>query len=861
MSKPLYFTICSRNYMAYALTLGRSLRDADRHVRFVIGLADDWDPDAAPANVEFEILPMSEIGLPTLSDMIVRYTIMELNTAIKARLFRHLMEERGERSVVYLDPDIMVLSELSELEALLEDQVSCVLTPHSMEPLEDGMDPDDVRLMRTGCYNLGFLAMNATEEAIEFLRWWERRLEVDCRVALNEGVFVDQKFMDLAPCYMEDVAIFRRPGYNLAYWNLPNRSVTRASDEALLANGEPLRFVHFSGVIPGDISVFSKHQNRYDAADVGELRPLLEAYLGRLERHGHDAWKSVRYAHDRLGDLKLDMWVRKVYARTYSTPLRGVTLNEQDLIDLCNQPDGPCQAPALTRYFYEIWRARDDLQAAFDVATAAGCRAMRSWALTSGVREYDPDERLLAPLRETAEDVRPAVQLPAVAPRPAEPARPLRHAAFQRLRALALKFRPLYRTLPDSVRAPARDLFVDLLHGRSRQTRAEAVEALPPEEPGVALFGYFHAETGVGEGARRAYEALARTDVPVEAHAVRATGAFHQSVAFDAAVRDTASRKTVHLLHINADETPQVLDRIPSLKEDGPYRIGYWAWELERFPDAWLGAAERLDEIWAPSRFTAAAISAAAGKTVHVIPHPVPAPDAPARETIAARRAELGLSDDDFVAYYAFDFNSYPARKNPEGVLDAFEAARAENNDLKLILKVHGTGGDAAHRRAVIERAEACAGVILIDAVLPRDQLDRLQWCCDAMVSLHRSEGFGLGLLECMAKGKPVIATDYSGTTDFIDADVGVPIPYDLVAVNHGEYPFGRDQVWAAPDAGVAAQALVRLAQDRDLAARLGSAGRRRVETRFAPDRVAGLMAERLARIGLIVAREPEAAE
>ena len=188
--------------MAYALTLGRSLRKADPNAEFVIFLADERpDPTATP-DIEFELVPASELPLPYFSDMAVRYSIMEFNTAIKPACFKYLLGERGHVGAVYLDPDIYVLRPLDHVETALREGANLVLTPHALSPLDDGEDPDDLRILRTGAYNLGFAAFSRSKHSLAFLDWWDARLAKDCRVALDDGLFVDQKWMDLAPSYV-----------------------------------------------------------------------------------------------------------------------------------------------------------------------------------------------------------------------------------------------------------------------------------------------------------------------------------------------------------------------------------------------------------------------------------------------------------------------------------------------------------------------------------------------------------------------------------------------------------------------------------------------------------------------------------
>jgi hypothetical protein len=169
------------------------------------------------------------VGCSHHFDMAARYSIMEMNTAVKPFCFEWLFRDQGFDRAVYIDPDILLVAPLRELTQAFDGGAAIVLTPHSLLPLDDGKDPDDIRLMRTGAYNLGFCGVASSSSGARFLAWWGQHLIDDCIVDLENGIFVDQKFCDLVPCYFEDTVVLRHPGYNVAYWNLNGRRVARAS--------------------------------------------------------------------------------------------------------------------------------------------------------------------------------------------------------------------------------------------------------------------------------------------------------------------------------------------------------------------------------------------------------------------------------------------------------------------------------------------------------------------------------------------------------------------------------------------------------------------------------------------------------
>ncbi len=397
---PTYFTICSRNYLAYALTLRASLLAASPGAAFTIFLADEPVEGDAPCD---NIIPVAEIGLPDLRDMAFRYTVMEFNTAIKPFCFEYLFDRCGAEVAIYLDPDILVFKPLDHITSALESGAEAVLTPHVTAPPEDdGKRPDALDLLRSGTYNLGFAAFANKPEARAFIRWWTKRCETDCVCDLSRGLFVDQKFAEFVPSFVGRTEILRHPGYNMAYWNLTQRPIDRSTDGTWTAAGESMRFFHFSGVVPGDASIFSKHQNRFTPEMIGPARDLLHDYHARLEANGCRQWAQAPYgfAHFNDGTL-IPPGARRVYAR--SKDVGEFVVPFEPAYDRLNakSPDVDQDARApITVFMEEIWRGRTDLQRVYPLSSALGRRGFHRWFVVNGERECGVTPPLLAPARD-----------------------------------------------------------------------------------------------------------------------------------------------------------------------------------------------------------------------------------------------------------------------------------------------------------------------------------------------------------------------------------------------------------------------------------------------------------------------------
>lgn len=294
MNTTAIVTIVSNNYLHFARTLMQSVAQhhplADRFCVIV-----DRDP-APAANLSNEFLPLALalLDLPDGDDFLFQYNILELNTAVKPWAIAHLLR-RGYQNVIYIDPDILLYRPLHEVFSLLELGANLVLTPHLLAPVTDTLHPDELDIRRAGTYNLGFCAFRDSPDSLALLQWWQGKLRRDCIIAHDRGIFVDQSWMDLVPGLFANIAVLRHPGYNLAYWNFAQRPVQQTSTQTLVA-GEPLVFMHFSGLNPQVPQPVSKHQNRYTLSNLSPpLTKLIKDYCQRVLDNGQELYSALPY--------------------------------------------------------------------------------------------------------------------------------------------------------------------------------------------------------------------------------------------------------------------------------------------------------------------------------------------------------------------------------------------------------------------------------------------------------------------------------------------------------------------------------------------------------------------------------------
>jgi glycosyltransferase involved in cell wall biosynthesis len=307
-----------------------------------------------------------------------------------------------------------------------------------------------------------------------------------------------------------------------------------------------------------------------------------------------------------------------------------------------------------------------------------------------------------------------------------------------------------------------------------------------------------------------------------------------------------AESPRINLLHLNADTAFFDYGFLRERGLERGYTIGYWAWELAKFPQEWASSFAFVDEVWVASRFTYDAIAPATKKPVLLMPMAVAMPPCEP----GPRRADFGLPEDSFIFYFSFDFRSYSARKNPLAAIEAFRRAfPSRGAPTVLLLKTIGSEWKPDDRNNLLDAIGGDPRILLIDRELPRPRATALLALTDCFLSLHRSEGFGRGPAEAMLLKKPVITTDYSGTADFATRETALLVDYQLVPVGDKQYPGASGQVWAEPDIEQAAAAMRRISRDPDLARRLGRSGRELIRRLYDPEVVGIRYVERIREI------------
>jgi hypothetical protein len=285
------FTSVTANYLPKAAALAHSVKRVHPEAIFHVVLSDDL-PECPPiTTAAFDsIINVRDLPIAKLSGWIFRHRLVELCTAVKGSAFEYIAERFGAERIFYFDPDIVVCNRFDDLGRALDDH-AILLTPHQTHPETDlqAVLDNELCCLRHGVFNLGFLAVRMTGQGRQFISWWADRTRRFCYDEVAIGLFTDQRWVDLAPAFFDDIAIIRDPQYNVATWNLTHRRATGRAPFDIEINGRPLIFYHFSGFDSGAQKVMLERYGQHSPV----LFELRDWYIARCEELGQSALCKV----------------------------------------------------------------------------------------------------------------------------------------------------------------------------------------------------------------------------------------------------------------------------------------------------------------------------------------------------------------------------------------------------------------------------------------------------------------------------------------------------------------------------------------------------------------------------------------
>lgn len=405
---------------------------------------------------------------------------------------------------------------------------------------------------------------------------------------------------------------------------------------------------------------------------------------------------------------------------------------------------------------------------------------------------------------------------------------------------LRLFHRHVWRRLPVGARRSA--------FARLSIWRAPAISANAKASQPIIIVGLLKTASGLGDSARKSHDALKAAGLTVYGIDVTDTlmhEANYPDFRFDDG-KAVIGHGTV-ILHVSGPSVPRVMAFLGKRIIKSKRIVAHWFWELPKLPSDWQSALPFVHDLCTSTYFVADAVRRlATGRPVHVVHYPL---------TEAAGLQRLGAPAKPFTVLVLFNIASNFARKNPCAAIRAFRLAFGDDPSAKLVVKYLNASAWPQSEADMLAAANGAANVVLNGGLLDDAGVEALYAETDVVLSLHRAEGLGLAIAEAMMRGIPVIATNWSGNTDFFTADAGFPIGYSLVPIADPQTNYSgkgvawddpADARWAEPNVEEAVAALIALRADPDLCRRLGAAGRERARAFFDPalhvERVSALL-------------------
>lgn len=314
---------------------------------------------------------------------------------------------------------------------------------------------------------------------------------------------------------------------------------------------------------------------------------------------------------------------------------------------------------------------------------------------------------------------------------------------------------------------------------------------------GINLIGNIRAETGLGQSSRLVADELEASGIPYSIYqydqlGIMAEGWYQQ---YENKISNELPYN-INLIHINPHELGLAFKQSHDTIWNGRYNIGFWLWELEEFPDEWVPCFHCMDEIWTPSKFITDSIQRKTDLKVVTIPYHVGLiiPE----KSKCQYRKKFNLPVDKFLFLMMYDRTSMTERKNPEAAIEAFKIAFSKDEEVGLVIKINNSSEKEINM--IRSTLSEYSSVYFITDILERQQVNELIYCVDAIVSLHRAEGFGLVLAEAMLLGTPTIATNWSSNTEFMTKETACMVDAELITIDRDIGAFKKGNRWAEPD-------------------------------------------------------------
>ena len=298
MNKILY-SICSISHLSYFKTMTDSFLINNKEYRIVLFLIDkirkgiDLNLDQSVIIIEID-----KIGIENFNEIHESYNILELSCAMKPFAANYLFNTYKPDLLLYLDTDILVFDNFSHAEGLLLKN-DIILTPHIFSEINDSLIPKESDFLNAGIFNAGFFMLKNTDNVLVFLKWWQMRMVDQCRIDFNNGLMLDQNWLNFVPYFFDKVCICEHLGYNYAYWNFHERNLDLINAKYFINKEFPLIFIHISGFDLNFPENISKHQNRFSLDNYEFLLLIYNNYFQSLKSNDFDYYIEMKSFYEK----------------------------------------------------------------------------------------------------------------------------------------------------------------------------------------------------------------------------------------------------------------------------------------------------------------------------------------------------------------------------------------------------------------------------------------------------------------------------------------------------------------------------------------------------------------------------------
>jgi hypothetical protein len=757
--------------------------------------------------------------------------------------------------------------------------------------------------MGCGYYNLGFAAFRNSKNVELFLKWWADKLKKYAYSDIDNFMFTDQKWMDFAPSFL-DTYILRDKGYDTAYWNLHEYIGTISPNEIYFFHFSG--FVPEKGTLSkhqdrftlDNIGSYNKLFQDYakQISYYNNLHPEIKIYRYPYQffNNGVEVTTQIKniYRHvTSIGNNKFSSLFDTKPENSFFAYLSKIVL-VSDKTKILN-------------YFLLLNEANSEIHKEFPLNQPYNLQILNSyinWSLSYGKSIYSTPENFINNQNKLYNGsfktiFNRYIPIPAIQtilaletdkrnknnsdfivdsyqiilhrnPDNNGFAKNLKDLnTYKTSRSLLLVklfksqefyykhgkllFNPILPYYLYLAALSLKFLYLDKYLSKTKifhifyKNNQHPKQSLLASNLGCNISGYLNTESGVGESARGMIKAFESSQIPINLNNIKQPWLRSTDNTFSKQFT-IKSNHPINLICVNADQIKTVVENQLHTKYiKFKYNIGYWYWESDIFPDIYSSDFELVNEIWTATSYVQKSIGLKSPKPVICIPPSFQLPKLSTIPNFNFSKHNININSNDFVFLNIFDSASFWQRKNPFALIKAFKKFSLNNKHAKLLIKTTKlTASDIFNK--IKDEIGDNNQVHLIDSYISSNEMLSLMKSCNCYISLHRAEGLGIPLINAHMMSKAVIATNYSGNTDFETNTNSFLVkhrPY-ILTESIGPYPAGT--TWADPDVDHTAYLMDRVYHlpSPELIAILKQS-QEEVTNYFSPERIGNLIKQR----------------